>query len=63
MVDIELLRSLIDQVQLRICMIQTQMHLGELDLAKDVKMIEQSALQELARTEPRTVESKLAEDG
>lgn len=36
MVDTELLRSLIDQVELRIQMIRTQIHLGELEVAKSI---------------------------
>ena len=44
-------------------MIKTQVHLGELEIARDMKQIYQFSLQELARTEPKTVESKLAEDG
>lgn len=63
MVDTELLRSLIDQVELRIQMIRTQIHLGELEVAKSIDDIRQASLKELSRTEPKTVESKLNEDG
>lgn len=63
MVDTDLLTSLIDQVELRIQMIQTKIHLGELELPKSPDEIRQSCLKELSRTEPKTIESKLNEDG
>lgn len=63
MVDTELLKSLIDQVELRIQMISTLLHLGELEVAKGLEDMRQASLKELSRTEPKTVESKLNEDG
>ena len=63
MVDTELLKSLMHQVELRIEMLQIQINSGELELPRDIDNIRQVALKELARTEPKTVESKLAEDG
>lgn len=63
MVDTELLQSLIDQVELRIQMIRTQIQLGELEIANSIEDIRQGSLKELSRTEPKTVESKLNEDG
>ena len=39
MVDTELLSSLIDQVELRIQMMTTQIHLGELEVAQSIDEI------------------------
>jgi hypothetical protein len=44
-------------------MIRIQIHLGELEVAKSIEDIRQASLKELSRTEPKTVESKLNEDG
>ena len=44
-------------------MMKTQIHLGELETGRDLEDIRLAALKELSRTEPKTVESKLNEDG
>ena len=44
-------------------MIRIQIVLGELESARNIDEMWQSCLKELSRTEPKTVESKLNEEG
>jgi len=62
-VDIELLKSLIDQVNLRCKILAIEARCSDLDLGKDPDEIYKDALNELSKTKPASVESQLAEDG
>ena len=61
-VDTELLRSLIDQVNLRTRMLKIEKQVSDLELGKTEEEIERDCLYELARTNPKGVEEKLAEE-
>lgn len=61
-VDTEMLRSLIDQVELRIKIILTQIQMGDLEVGKDEEELWQDGLTELCSTEPKNVEMKLARE-
>jgi len=56
-VDINLLSSLTDQVNLRVQMLQIEINADELDLGKDENELYMDSLYELALTNPKAVES------
>lgn len=62
-VDINLLMSLVDQVMMRCEMMAIEMRVGDLDIGLDQEEIFKNSLYELAKTEPSTIESILAEEG
>lgn len=62
-VDINLLMSLVDQVMMRCDMMAIEMRVGDLDIGLDQEEIFKNSLYELAKTEPSTIESILAEEG
>lgn len=63
LVDTDMLKSLIDQVELRQKMLVTLILTGDLELGKDDEQMWQDGLIELCRAEPKNVENKLAQDG
>ena len=63
MVDTELLRSLIQSIELRCAMLAIEVRTGGLETGKDDDETFKDALYELARTSPNAVEAQLAEDG
>ena len=63
MVDTELIKSLIDQVNLRCEMLDIEIKADDLELGMTEEEIYQSALYELAKTEPKSIEGCLADEG
>lgn len=61
MVDTNLLNGLIDQVDLRCKILAIEIKAGDLEIDADEEKIYNDALYELARTEPKAIESQLAE--
>lgn len=61
-VDINLLSSLTDQVNLRVQMLQIEINADELDLGKDENELYLDSLYELALTNPKAVESQLSSE-
>lgn len=61
-VDIELLQSLIHQVDLRVKCLQVATKLGTLDIGKDENEMRQDSLFELSMCEPKSVEEQLADE-
>ena len=55
--------SLVDQVMMRCDMMAIEMRVGDLDIGLDQEEIFKNSLYELAKTEPSTIESILAEEG
>ena len=62
LVDTNLLGSLLDQVNLRVQMLQIEIKLDELDLGKDEDELYMDSLFELGVTNPKSVESSIASD-
>lgn len=63
MVDTELIKSLIDQVNLRCEMLDIEIKADDLELGMTEEEIYQAALFELAKTEPKSIEGVLADEG
>lgn len=62
LVDTNLLSSLLDQVNLRVQMLQIEIKSDELDLGKDEDELYLDSMYELGLTNPKSVESSIASD-
>jgi len=63
LVNIETIKSLIDQVNLRVKMLMLEIKHSGLELEDDEEGMYCNALFELAKCEPASIESQLAEQG